>query len=696
MSYTPIYSRINWENEPSINTPINATNLNAIDYAVYTHDQTLTNWDITKANETDLLLCVKEITYDNETGEFLFTWQNGTTLAVDLNIEKIPVSFSMSPQGVITMTTDDGTQYTADVGALIKTYTFTDSSVIDFTVITDASGNKTVTADIVDGSITGTKLQPNYLADCVSAKTDAETAEGHAEDSAEDSEAWANGTRNGVPVPNTDPAYHNNSKYWSEQSNPTSLVGLTDTDINNPTNGQTLIYNSTSQKWENQNGGSASLSGLSDVDLTTPTEGQVLTYDSVNQEWVNADAAAGGGSTITVKTSESFLYGLNVHISDGTSYVTATFSNTGVAVFENVLMTGQLSITSQQYSTTLNAPYYGKYEAILSGFNATITVTFPANSTCTCSLNGGNVQTAYVSPHTFTVHGSGTYTITATDGTHTKSDTVTITSSAQSESVTLTFVPDGSTVLPTDDIQTWLQCAGITDKTTYTTLSDILADTTTLSALISDNNAVDYLVRSTTWASGMCADSTAMSYIGLNNYASNTLLADSDWLNAICNSVYFESVLNTKVPTMTSATTPSGEVISDFVGYGSRPAYLAFDGNTGTWWDNYQNGSSIYPTWIGYTFTSSTRVYRVLGKNRSESPNAYAPKTMKVQNYVSNDCTDASGTITNSDSAVGGTFIDYRTSTDTTSNKFRVYITDGFASAEVNVGELQFYGRTDV
>lgn len=34
----------------------------------------------------------------------------------------------------------------------------------------------------------------------------------------EDSESWANGQRGGVDVPNTDPAYHNNSKYHSEQS----------------------------------------------------------------------------------------------------------------------------------------------------------------------------------------------------------------------------------------------------------------------------------------------------------------------------------------------------------------------------------------------------------------------------------------------------------------------------------------------
>jgi len=757
MAYTRVYpTRTNWENEPSINTPINAVNLNKEDYALYQIDGTLADWDTTKANQSDLLLSVKSVDYDTETGVFVFTWQNGTTKTVDLNIEKIPVSFSMSPAGVITMTTEDGTQYTADVGALIKTYTFSDSSVIDFTVTTDGSGNKTVTADIVDGSITGQKLQPNYLADCVSAKTDAETAEGLAEDSAEDSEAWANGTRNGVPVTSSDPAYHNNSKYWSEQSNPTSLVGLTDTDINNPTNGQTLIYNSTSQKWENQNGGSASLAGLSDVDLTAPADGQVLTYDLTNQEWVNADIGASGGSNITVTTTEATLYGQNVTISDGVTTLTETFSPSGVALFEGVTMTGQLTIASGAFSTRVNVPYFGNYNPVLSGFTATITVTFPADSTCTCTKSG-ETQTAYVSPHTFSVHSSGTYTITATDGTHTKSDTVTITTDGQSESVTLTYVPDGSTVLPTDDIQIWLNCADIYDKS-YTTLSEVLNDTTTLSTLIADNNAVDYLVRSKSWAgiglvpkmtsattpsgtvvasdvgqysqagylafdgnidenskwasgtstqtgqyvgyiftspqvvksvmvvpfvnsaslasfgfkiqgtldngntwkdvsseitvtptnltaqyftidnntaydgyryyfttttqtnatilvegqfylgvyngTSITEDSTAMSYIGLNNYCANTLLADSDWLNAICNSTYFESVLNVKVPTMTSATTPSGEVSSkDY--YDVAYPWKAFDGSDSTY---YSQGEGTENNWVQYQFTDNVAV----------------------------------------------------------------------------------------
>lgn len=35
----------------------------------------------------------------------------------------------------------------------------------------------------------------------------------------------------------------------------TTLAGLTDVDISNPSNGQTLVYNSTSGKWENGAGG---------------------------------------------------------------------------------------------------------------------------------------------------------------------------------------------------------------------------------------------------------------------------------------------------------------------------------------------------------------------------------------------------------------------------------------------------------
>ena len=38
------------------------------------------------------------------------------------------------------------------------------------------------------------------------------------EEAATDGEAWARGTRNGVPVPSTDPTYQNNAKYYCDNS----------------------------------------------------------------------------------------------------------------------------------------------------------------------------------------------------------------------------------------------------------------------------------------------------------------------------------------------------------------------------------------------------------------------------------------------------------------------------------------------
>ena len=146
----------------------------------------------------------------------------------------------------------------------------------------------------------------------------------------------------------------------------------------------------------------------------------------------------------------------------------------------------------------------------------------------------------------------------------------------------LSFIPDGRTVTPVNDVQTLLHCAGIFDKG-YTVLSQLLADTASLYSVITDNNAIDYLVRSTSFANGICGDSTAMTYIGSNNYAADTLLDDATWFNTINNSTYVNNVLNATVPTMTSDTTPSGECFSTAAMDASHKSYLAFDGNSSTY-----------------------------------------------------------------------------------------------------------------
>ena len=61
----------------------------------------------------------------------------------------------------------------------------------------------------------------------------------------------------------------------------TTLAGLTDVDISEPTNGQTLVYNAESGKWENGTGGDAALMTLGTISADSVT----MTYDEVMNQW---------------------------------------------------------------------------------------------------------------------------------------------------------------------------------------------------------------------------------------------------------------------------------------------------------------------------------------------------------------------------------------------------------------------------
>lgn len=52
-------------------------------------------------------------------------------------------------------------------------------------------------------------------------------------------------------------------------------------------------------------GGSSTLSGLTDVDISNPTDGQTLVYDAASSKWVNG---GGGGSSSSVRVFEA-IYG---------------------------------------------------------------------------------------------------------------------------------------------------------------------------------------------------------------------------------------------------------------------------------------------------------------------------------------------------------------------------------------------------
>ena len=302
-------------------------------------------------------------------------------------------------------------------------------------------------------------------------------------------------------------------------------------------------------------------------------------------------------------------------------------------------------------------------------------------------VNGGITitKTASSTSVTFRPPTTGTWTISGTVNGTTYTTTATISDLDTPVSATLNVhvIPDGSSVTPTDDVQTWLNCADVWDKN-YTTVAEILADSTTLLTLMSDNNAADYLVRSTTWASTICADSTAMTDIGANNYTANTLLADATWCSAICNSTYFENVLNVKVPTMTSNTAPSGQCFGDSVydPVEQRDYYKAFDGNSADAWGG-QNQDGSY---IGYKFPEQKKIYLFDGTDGNGRIT-----TAKYQGSNNGTTwTDISSALSKVDSK-----FTYIKTNPSSYQWFRLYVVSASAT-RVSVSVLQFYGRADV
>lgn len=409
-------------------------------------------------------------------------------------------------------------------------------------------------------------------------------------------------------------------------------------------------------------GGSSSLAGLSDVNISAPTDGQVLTYDNVNSEWVNANPS-GGGDVMDVEVNGVSVVDLN-KVAKITSYkevtqaqydaLPATKLTDGIAYF---IKDGGGSGSGSSFLLVITAET-----------GETVTATKGATTLTATETSTGIYEVTITEPGTWTL----------TDGSNTTTVDVGV------YTATLSSVPEGSTVTPTDDVSIWLACGGRTEN--YTTIGEVLSDSTCLLALLSDNNANDYLVRSTTWASTITANSSAMTYIGLDNYCANTLLADATWCNAICNSEYFESVLNVKVPVMTSDTTPEGECFGDGI-QPSYPAWRAFDNDPSTF--GYTSSITGY---IGYMFENKVRVCALSLTKRAY--NSWA-STIKVQGTDDKATfTDVSPILNNTESSGATTHFTFVNSTS-----YKGYVVKGLTSsvsAYFNAAEIQFYGRKDV
>ena len=194
---------------------------------------------------------------------------------------------------------------------------------------------------------------------------------------------------------------------------------------------------------------------------------------------------SGGGETYSAPalnppdTSYTFV----VH-GKNTTYTITT--NVDGAIKTETVTTG--TVLDQTYNVTV--PYA----------RVNLTVEMPpitGNITCT---DGTTTITKVATPNmVFYLPNTGTWTFTGSDGTTPYDINVEITDFTTIHNEDLSSAPDGATVTPTDDIQTWLLCAKIRDKTSYNTMDDVFADDETLQKLINDQNACNYLVRSKTF-----------------------------------------------------------------------------------------------------------------------------------------------------------------------------------------------------
>ena len=330
-----IYSRINWENFPSEKTAVNESNLNRMDFGLDNLDDRVIALDAAKFNTETANTLIKDWVIDEQTGVITITKLNGEKILFDLNIEKIPVNFTLSDDGIITMTTDDGEQFTANIGAMIPVLTFEDSDTIAVSV-SGTGVNKTYSFSIKAGSVTEDKLQPNFLADVkvevakahASQEYSAESASA-ASGSATLAESYTHGGTGAREGEDTD-----NARYYMEQAKAVSAVDIATTEkagIVKP-DGITITVDEDGtlhgqSKVDEMTGATADKDGTSGA-VPAPKAGEENMFLRGDGTW----AKVSGGSSIAPKAT------VDPAITNGNAKVTITWGDPDDSIVDGVVL----------------------------------------------------------------------------------------------------------------------------------------------------------------------------------------------------------------------------------------------------------------------------------------------------------------------------------------------------------------------
>lgn len=146
----------------------------------------------------------------------------------------------------------------------------------------------------------------------------------------------------------------------------------------------------------------------------------------------------GSGGTLTVTAPAN----VTVTVSKDGKTKTKNSGTSGVVVFKG-LASGTWTLTITDGSQTSSKPVVvtADYSTVIAFFAATINITYPAGSTCTCS-DGTTTISAPDTSGTWTciVPNAGTWTVAATDGVENTSESVSITTDGQIVAIELSYL----------------------------------------------------------------------------------------------------------------------------------------------------------------------------------------------------------------------------------------------------------------
>ena len=312
-----VYDRVNWENYPSEETPINESNLNRMDYAIDEIDDRVIELDATKATVATVDQLIASIAVDDSTGVITVTKQNGAQVTIQTTLGKLAINFDYdyATQDLL-LYLNDGTVARVSLSSLIQNNEFENTATVAISV----SPLGVVTASIVSHSIGEEQLRTDYLAEIRLSEAHANQYQQDSQGFSFDSEAWAKGTRAALPVTEGQDGYQDNSKYYRGRSEAWARGTFEGSEV--PQNDETYQNNS---KYYT---GRAEAWAVGKIDNVPVTSGDV-TYENNSKHYAEVSASLKDATNQIKEQAQELLQsvtdrltGLNIMInySDGCLY----------------------------------------------------------------------------------------------------------------------------------------------------------------------------------------------------------------------------------------------------------------------------------------------------------------------------------------------------------------------------------------